>query len=52
MLCIIELILGIHAFISLICGEYIYIYIYIEYVEGSIGKITSDIQLVPHDKDT
>jgi len=39
MLCIIESILGIHAFISPIFGEY---------VEGSIDKITSDIQMVPH----
>jgi len=36
---IIESILGIHAFISPICGEY---------VDGSIGKITSDIQMVLH----
>jgi hypothetical protein len=40
MLCIIESILGIHAFTSPICREYL---------EGSIGKITSDIQMVPHE---
>jgi len=34
-----QLIFDIHAFISPICGEYI---------ERSIGSITSDIQMVPH----
>ena len=40
MLRIIESIFGIHAFISPTCGEY---------VEGSIGKITPKIQMVPHE---
>jgi len=42
MLCFIESILGIHAFMSPICG------VYVENMEGSIDKIISDIQMVSH----